>query len=303
MANWVTYKNGNYTVYFNKDDGTKIRDTDADHFEAAFPESFDLKICNKCNMNCPQCHENSTPDGLCGDILSAEFINSLHPHTEIAIGGGNPLEHPDLEAFLYKLKIKEIIPSMTVHQVHFLENLEYLRMLRDEKLIYGLGVSITNVTPELIEALKEFPNAVCHIIAGIVTEDQLHKLAHHNLKILILGYKMFRRGETNYEKHSSQIDFLIQYLYDLLPVMHKEGWFDVISFDNLALDQLNAKRLVSEQEWEETYMGDDGQFTMYIDLVKNEFARSSTSVRRYSLKSTVEEMLQVIREEQYEHMQ
>ena len=295
MSKWVNYTNGNYKVYINLNNGTKIRETDDDYLEAAFPESFDLKICNRCNMGCSQCHENSTPDGQLGDILNAEFINTLHPHTEIAIGGGNPLEYPDLEAFLWKLKEKQVIPSMTVHQVHLLENLDFIHYLVDNELIYGLGVSITDVTDELIDILHDFPNAVCHVIAGVITENQMNKLAHHNLKILILGYKIFRRGAAHYNKNMTLVDFLIQYMYDMLPTMIEEKWFDVISFDNLALEQLNVNRLMSKEEWDAFYMGGDGQFTMFIDLVKNEFAQSSTSNTRYEFKDTIEEMFEVIK--------
>ena len=42
------------------DDGTKIRRTNDDEFVPDFAENMDIKITNKCNMNCPMCHEGST---------------------------------------------------------------------------------------------------------------------------------------------------------------------------------------------------------------------------------------------------
>ena len=95
MSNWVSYRNGNYTVYFNKSNGTKIRKNDLDFLEPEFPESFDCKITNRCYHNCFMCHEDSVSDGKHGNI-NHEFFKTLRPHTEIAIGGGNPLEHPQL---------------------------------------------------------------------------------------------------------------------------------------------------------------------------------------------------------------
>ena len=44
-------------------------------------------------------------------------------------------------------------------------------------------------------------------------------------------------------------------------------------------------------------MGDDGDFTMYIDLVKGEFAKNSTSLKRYKLLNTIEEMFEVVKSE------
>ena len=52
------------------------------------------------------CHENSSSLGLHGDILNLPFIVSLSPWTELAIGGGNPLIHPNLIEFLGKCKRK-----------------------------------------------------------------------------------------------------------------------------------------------------------------------------------------------------
>ena len=45
------------------------------------------------------------------------------------------------------------------------------------------------------------------------------------------------------------------------------------------------------------YMGDDGSFTMYIDLVKEEFAKNSTSVDRYNLNDykSIEEIFNKIK--------
>lgn len=292
---WVTYTNGNYTVLFDLENGTKIRINNLDNLTPAFPENIDIKITNSCNMMCQQCHENSIPDGTHGNILNAKFFNTLHPYTELAIGGGNPLAHPDLEEFLIKCRDKHLIPNLTVHQVHFMENLKQLRHFRDEKLIYGLGVSVTTVTPELIEALHEFPNAIVHIIAGIATEDVITKLAHNNLKILILGYKLLRRGKEFYEKNNTTVDFLIQYMYDILPEMISNEWFNTVSFDNLAIKQLNPKRFLTEEQYNEFYMGNDGDFTFYIDLVNEVFSISSTATERFPLMNTVEEMFEYVR--------
>lgn len=293
---WVKYHNGNYDVFINLENGTKVRKNDLDNLTPEYPESMDIKITNKCHHNCTMCHEASTPNGKHGDIMNAKFIETLLPYTELAIGGGNPLEHPDLEMFLRKCKSLKLIPSMTVHQDDFMNNLEFLRMLRDEELIWGIGVSVSYVTDELIEALHEFPNAVCHIIAGIATEAVINKLAHNDLKVLILGYKIFRRGEALYEKDSTNIDFLIQYMYDILPDMVNNGWFNAVSFDNLAIEQLKPSRLLTKEQYDEFYMGDDGDFTLYVDLVNNEFAVSSTATERFPVMDNIKDMFDKVRE-------
>ena len=88
---------------------------------------MDIKITNCCDMGCPMCHENSTPDGKHADILGPSFLDKLHPYTELAIGGGNPLEHPDLYEFLVKCRERKFIPSMTINQKHFEANYDLVK--------------------------------------------------------------------------------------------------------------------------------------------------------------------------------
>lgn len=289
-----SYKNNDYTCTMFSD-GTKIRWNDKDSFNPIKPESIDLKITNKCNMACNMCHENSTPDGKHGDILNLPFIDTMFPYSEVAIGGGNPLTHPDLIEFLERLKERKIIASMTVNQMHFMQNIDLLKELTDNKLIYGLGISyIGGRHSNCIEAIKQFPNAVVHVINGIVHMDGLEALANNDLKILILGYKDFRRGKTLYDECGSQIDYLKSQFYDMLPKIVNDGWFKCISFDNLAIKQLEPKRLMSDKDYKEFYMGDDGSFTMYVDAVNRQFAKSSVSTERYDLMDDIADMFKIV---------
>jgi organic radical activating enzyme len=296
MKRFVRYQNGNYTVTIDTNTGTKIRENDLDFFRADFPESMDIKICNRCDLGCPMCHENSTKDGAIGDIMSESFIDKLHPYTELAIGGGNPLEHPDLVPFLEKCKRLNLIPSMTVNQIHFEKYKNFIKALVDNKLIYGLGISLVDGDDEFVAKVKEFPNAVIHVINGMsAVPSELERLAHQGLKILILGYKEFRRGIDHYNVASELIEKKKKHLYDVLPQIINEGWFEVVSFDNLAIKQLDAHRLMSNEDWEQFYMGDDGSATMYVDMVNREFAKSSTSTDRYFLENDIITMFEKIR--------
>ena len=108
MKAWVHYKNGNYMVSLNLITGDRIRQNNQNYFEPDTIESCDVKITNFCSGaggyrgGCPFCHEGSSPLGKHGDILSPSWLDKLHPYCELAIGGGNPLSHPDLDKFLIK---------------------------------------------------------------------------------------------------------------------------------------------------------------------------------------------------------
>lgn len=290
------YKNGNYHVII-LNDGTMIRNYGKEMIPE-FPDSMDIKITNKCDRECKFCHEASTKDGKHGKILNVPFLNSLHSYMQLALGGGNVLEHPDLIPFLIWCKDKNLIPSITLNQKHFTENIDTVRYLVRENLIYGLGVSLTQVTPELINLLREFPNAVLHVIAGIVRKEVLEQLYDNDIKMLILGYKQFRRGEELYSipEMKYDIDKNINYLKTNLADVIQH--FKTVSFDNLAIKQLDVRSLMDESTWKQFYMGDDGKFTMYIDTVNCEYAVSSTSTNRYKYTDeSIETMFNTVRQE------
>lgn len=284
------YKNGNYIVTL-LNDGTKIRFSKDDEFHPAFAENCDVKITDRCDGGCKFCYEGCTTEGKHGDILNAKFIDTLHPYTEMALNG-NDLSHPDLIPFLEKLQSKKVVANMTVNQMHFVKHYELIKDLIDRKLIFGLGVSLVSATPEFVEMVKPFSNLVIHVINGILSEKDVNVLKNNDLKLLILGYKQLRRGISFYEEHCEEVAEKQKWLYNYMEQLTTE--FNVVSFDNLAIEQLEIKRLMSDEDWEEFYMGDDGTVTFYIDLVEKKFAKNSLSLERYDLLDSIDEMFQVI---------
>ena len=291
------YLNGNVlTTIFS--DGTLVRQTDDDEFQPAFASNMDIKICNRCDRGCPWCHEGSTPDGKLADIMNEKFVNTLHPYQEVALGGGNVLEHPDLIPFLRKLKRRQVIPNITLNQKHFEDNISLIQDLVSQNLVYGIGISLENPTEKLLKYIKSIPNAVVHVINGIVTFEQLERLFKKDIKLLILGYKILRRGSAYVLKEPDTVFRNQRTLEIFLPYLMDK--FAVVSFDNLAIEQLDIKSrwsLISDEPWEEFYAGDDGTNTYYIDMVERKFAKSSTepNEKRYDLLDNVDEMFRVIR--------
>ena len=288
------YKNGNYDVKIY-DDGTKIRYNELDNLTPDFPESIDMKITNYCEYNCPMCHEKSSIKGKHAllDKECFKFLKTLHPYTELAIGGGDPLMFPNLTNFLCYLSGElKLIPNITIKQESFLEYKEDIDYMIKNKALYGLGISVSHYDEKFVEKIKDYDNIVLHVIAGYTPFDEIMKFANKGLKILILGYKQCGRGIDFYneeiEKEITKLD------YNLSSVLNS---FKVVSFDNLALTQLDVRRFLSNEEWDQFYMGDDGNHTMYIDLVEKKFAKNSTSQIRYELLDNVEDIFNVVRNE------
>lgn len=290
------YRNGNYTVKLF-DDGTKIRETEEEDFIPNFSECCDVKFTHKCSQGCPFCYEDCKPSGKHSNILEQPWIHTLHPWTELAING-NDLDHPDLERFLRIMKLQKVIVNITVNQNQFFDNLSYITKLSEEEKIKGIGVSLKSWTPELEEAIQGLDNIVIHTINGILSQEDLDEMVNKNLKILILGYKDVRRGHDYLNSEAAEnIRRNQEYLYNNLKTLIPK--FKAVSFDNLSLKQLNVKRLLTPADWEEFYMGDDGQFTFYIDAVQERFAKNSViyESESYPIEGrTIDEMFKFIKE-------
>ena len=280
------YKNGNYTVFLYTD-GTKEKITQEDFFNADFPDSIDLKITNYCDANCPMCHENSNTLGAHAD-LTHPFLNTLQKGTELAIGGGNPLSHPQLIPFLKKMKDVGVVCNITVNERHLIANNALIGRLIEEKLVWGVGVSVTNAEKETVEFLRENKNSVAHLICGIVTPTVINKLK--DVKVLFLGYKLKGRGKAFF---SETVNHNILGLKSSLRFLFNH--FESMSFDNLALEQLQIEKIVPSEEFEARFMGHDGEASMYIDLVNQKYAISSLSEETYEMTDDIFTMFKYVK--------
>ena len=287
---FVNYRNGNYVVYINTETGDKIRNTYEKEFKPAFAENCDVTITNRCNGACEFCYAGCTKDGAHGN-LNAAFLDTLHPYTELAING-NDLTHPELSDFLRRMRDKNVIVNMTVNQRHFEQHFTLIQMYQMTGLIHGVGVSLNAATPSFIEKLSKCKNTIVHVINGILSNKDAERLMGHDLDILILGYKTTGRGQAFFDGHDTLIKYRQMWLKENMQKMF--SGFRTVEFDNLALEQLGIQSMLPEQVWNDHYMGDDGSFTFFINLVDGYFAMNSTSDEHYPLMDNVDDMFKHI---------
>lgn len=269
-----TYQNGNYYVTLFSD-GTKVRFNKENYMRADRPESIDVCISKRCSQGCLYCYEGSTSDGAIADFESPLF-DTIPPYTEIALNGNGIFNNIDFDAFLLKMSRQNVICNLTVHINDFIKHCSDLHYYVDHDWIHGIGVSINEpIGDGVISYLKQFPNLIVHVVAGIVPWETLVKLSNHGLKLLVLGYKDYGRGTTYLENHDVRAN--IDQLKNRIDYLYKH--FEVVSFDNLALEQLDIRSTVDEDTWNVSYLGEDGSATFFIDAVANTYARSSISER------------------------
>lgn len=278
-GDWYQYWNGNGYCELNKKDGTMITTVLTDEpFRAEFPLNCDMEISKKCINNCPFCYAGCTPDGKHADIKKFiedknSFLYSLHEGTELALNGNEPL-HPDLELLLNFCKERGIVANLTVHENTLALHKAEIEQWLEKGLLNGVGVSPCGYSKEMVEWCQAHPTSVIHTIAGIDGKLEFDFLKDKNLKVLVLGYKTFGRG----------VDYMNPSVTDNIEWLKKEikdfpNHFKVVSFDNLAIQQLDPKSWLSEEEWQSFYRGDDGSHTMFIDLVNETYAKNSMQER------------------------
>lgn len=308
------YANGNYDVAIYRD-GTVVREADHDDpLLPIWPEAFDIKITNYCDAGCAWCHEGSTKKGMHSwkllDKGSSQGMwnkmrGDLPKGVEIAIGGGNPLDHPELLPWVRLVREQGYVPSMTVNSQHLLSYGDKLAEVRP--YLYGLGVSYNPFHLDRINAVAD-ENTIVHFILGVHSTQEIRHALNRlkTKKILLLGYKSIRRGssyrldtefgESKVDRELQQSKFFIEHLFDDMRVLYRMGAH--IAFDTLAVQQMGMKDFVPPDMWDKGYMGDDGQFTFFVDCVAGNFAKSSSSTKRYPIGwKTIREMFEEIKNE------
>lgn len=283
MGKIVNYTNGNSIIDLY-DDGTRVIQFE-DKLKLDYPLNIDIRVSTACSLGynpktgravCEFCHESARTDGKeCDYNELKSILNHLPNGIELAIGG-NKITQGLIEFLMWSSK-KGFINNLTVNQLHINRDEFLITQLMSEKIVRGLGISYRNGYP--INVNKIFythPNVVLHVIAGIDDVDNILSLPFQ--KILVLGYKKFGFGETYF---GDDVKRSLQewYWYVKKLIDNKE----VVSFDNLALEQLNIKRFLPEKMWNEF---NQGEHSMYINAVDKFFSPSSRSSERKTFSET-----------------
>lgn len=278
------YQNGNAEIELYND-GTRIIQY-PDILDLEYPLNLDIRVNSGCPLGrnpktgkgvCDFCHESATTDGKeCDyDELMMKLIG-LPKGIELAIGG-NELT-PGLDKFLRWANEQGYVCNLTVNQLIIKGKAD--RTLRDalnSGIIHGLGISYRKDYPMNVNDFYiNHPNVVLHVIAGIDDVDDI--LTTPFKKILVLGYKTFGFGV---DYHTDEIDNNIQRWYWWVKKLIDNK--DVVSFDNLALEQLYIKRFLTPEKWEEFFQG---EHSFYINAVDKYFAPSSRSGNKTNWNAT-----------------
>lgn len=267
------YQNGNADIKLY-DNGTRVIEC-AGEIRLKYPLNIDIRVSEKCAFGlnqktgkaiCSFCHESATTSGSDADLDDLfDVLKKLPSGIELAIGANEVTE--DLLLFLEKCGNKGFVVNLTINQGLIHRDRLLLNKCLTDGFVKGLGISYRKGMREIPTEFIAYQNTVVHVIAGIDNIEDIKNLQKQGVKkILVLGEKDFGFNLGKVKIVSESHRRWYRQLHQLFDI------FDIVSFDNLALEQLNVKRFV--KDWETTYQH---EYSFYINAVQKYFSPSSRS--------------------------
>lgn len=276
---------GHFTVFSQKC-GTKIRFTPNGipaPQSSTIPELVDLKITDYCAMGCDYCYMDSTEKGKhakLSDLESLAYSLGRQGVFEVAIGGGEPTEHPDFINIIKSFYQNDVIPSFSTQNWKWLENPDIWGAVSNYCGAVALSTQKKeHIKPWLKACYERSINTHFHYVLGLNPLENLvdfleeaktrnrAETGYNPVQIVLLAYKEIGRAKGT-------------------PPNNYEGWAEVVSNHadysmTIAIDSFLVKdveegvfdklRHVSK----ELYENSDGKFSMYYDAVEKRAAAHS----------------------------
>lgn len=274
----MKYRNGNAVVTLDLRDGTRIIEyPDNEPLTLQTPLNIDIRVSTQCpygynvetqKSTCAFCHESALVSGVeCHyGVLQQVLMDAKLPRgTEIALGVNEVTDN--LVQFVKNLYRLGLFVNITMNERYILQygDTGLKQML---PYVFGLGISYRSLQGclSLPDWIAEYPHTVIHVINGIDDFDDVKELSVKYRKLLVLGEKDFgfNRGKVDLTTPSHK-----QWKSN---IMQLTKIFDIVSFDNLGLQQLEIRGKITDEEYKSFYQG---EHSMYINAVEQYFAPSS----------------------------
>lgn len=284
------FTNGNYFLQIDNDAPKRIAiqlATDPDmELIPEIPELVDIKLTDVCFIGCSFCYQASQSDSAHGDLNKIKgVIDTLHGGiTEVAFGGGDVLQHPNIVEILEYAQEKGIQSSNIT--VNWQSVLRYPEKLKEvAPLVTAFGISITGIgqVDRVVKSLKDSgvfkeQRNCFHIIPDLYTkENLLHMLWEikeyaPKSDVLFLGFKSQGRGEnTRYD----DIRLISDQQKEAILAAFEFCKENRISLQNDTKFIRDYEDIVAQFSDELYYDITEGKFSMNIDCVENFYSIAS----------------------------
>lgn len=272
---------GDVITVYDSFSGTKLRlsknDDLSDSWKPSTPELIDVKITNKCTFGCEYCYQSSVPSGEHARykrlLKFSEVAKALNVF-EVAIGGGEPTLHPNLEPFISSMKKYEINTAVTTRNIQYVDKTKTWAG-RPKRI--GISIDSVDDIKTILSKTKQsrIPYEITlQYIVGAHPISRLHdiidELHDHRCSLLLLGFK-----ETGFAQSKKVREDEGEFL-EALAIRDVGG---IAMSGRILIDSLLCKRHEAELKkysvkgWSFSTL--EGFDSMYVDLVTGKIGPSS----------------------------
>lgn len=299
---YMTFKqDGQALVGYNKQNGTKFRWSRTPYTKSTLPELVDLKITDYCGWGCKFCYQGSTKEGAHAPYNRLEkTLRALAKNGvfEVAIGGGEPVEHPDFARLITLCNDINLTLNFTTYGVNWAKDPYHPVVKAMEKTWWRGGIGVSVHSKRDIEKVNTLANNLfkngargAQVMAQTVigatpmaaTKAILENCIEADRPLLLLGYKTTGRGKDFAQRRTNRADLkaLLERARDHIyaPLEACEyGYIQsrafTLSVDTAFLDTWGD--LLDEVGIPTVLRtSPEGKFSMYVDGVTNMAAPSS----------------------------
>lgn len=246
--------------------------------KAFSPELLDIKITDYCTYGCDFCYQGSTKAGKHAPLetlLEAVDLLKGMKVMEVAIGGGEPTEHPFLNEFLRGLNAAGITPNLTTKNPEWVQ--KYFKgQSWDERHNLGIGLSISSAK-EILDRNSLGHHAVTyHAVLGATHPADLFDILMKAPRVLLLDWKSTGRGAKGPKYPVGEWVNVVKAVKALKVAkdVDGDGYEWTIGIDT-PLAAKYAKDLQAMGVDHTFYETQEGKFSAYWDLVKGQIGPSS----------------------------
>ena len=269
---YISRKDGNQWIFFNKKTGDKVRfrfDDSKELVRPSAPELVDIKITDHCKFECAYCYQGSTKEGKHADlshVFSILYTLADMKVFEIAIGGGEPTSHPDFKLICQQAKALGIVPNFTTRNITWCRN--NFEFIREVCGTVAFSVDSATQTKKVLALCELGMRINIQVVPGAIGNSSLKeifKICNANgINLTLLGYKHQERGIQ-----FKPLDYAIWIeLVNATYGVNMDTAFLKLHKDDLLMMVGNSLYHKCANEFE-------GAYSCYIDAVTNRIAPSS----------------------------